>query len=125
MKFKPKRFRRSESLRIKVLRKTVNLKALKSQQIIIKLPTCPETLRQSIAYTSGSVVKTEVIQNSPKSTTNKFKGSESEEKKFNLKMMAANVKRKFGIERKIIEPTGKKPKPTGVKTGKGGKLIYI
>lgn len=126
MKVKSKSSNRRESLLVKVLRKTVSEQYFQQRRNIINLSSSDEAKKLIAELTKES--KNESEQNVPK-TPVKSNGRKDESKSsraFNCKMIAANFARKFGIERKLIEPANmKKENPTGMKSGKGGKLIYV
>lgn len=126
MKDKSKSSIRRESLLVKVLRKTVSDQYLQQRRNIINLSSSDEAKKLFAELTKEQRKKNE--QNVPK-TPVKSNGRNDESKAsraYNCKIIAANFVRKFGIERKLIEPVNvRKENPTGVKSGKGGKLIYF
>lgn len=126
MKVKPATARRQECLRIKVLRKTVSLKDFKRKPVVIELSSNEGKRRLKAALTRRR--QDEKAIEVPKSPVKKVEEHESRISLslFNFQTITANFVRKFGIERKIIEPTKKTEKSKGMKTGKhGGKLIYM
>lgn len=126
MKINTKPARRQECLRIKVLRKTVSLRDFKRKPIVIELTTA-EGKRQLEA----ALIRSRQIEKSietPKSPRKKVEENENRTTMslFNFKTITANFVRKFGIERKVIEPVKKAKTYKGMKTGKnGGKFIYM
>lgn len=132
MKVQKPKFRRSESLRIKVLRKTVNINELKRNQMKINLKTRLDEAKKLIdALTRNKNCESQLEENIDKTpkTPRKKNVKETEENQqihqsFNYKMIATSFMKKFGIERKVIEPITKNS--TGLKSGKnGGKFIYF
>ena len=132
MKVKPANARRQECLRIKVLRKTVSLKHFKRKPIVIDVTT-EEGHQQLETFFERNRQVNEAFRKKIEPKTPVKKNQENENRVtlnlFNFNTISANFSRKFGIERKIITPKKKDPneceKSNGMKSGKGGKYIYM
>lgn len=133
MKVKSSKTRsKPESLRIQVLRKSVSLKdfKLKRKPIVIELSS--DEGKQKLKNALAQSRKAEQALQVPKSPAKRTEENENRitDRKislslFNFNLFSANFARKFGIERKVIEPAKKKEMSTGMKKGKSGKLLYM
>jgi hypothetical protein len=129
MKVKPSTPRRQECLRIKVLRKTVNIKDFKRKPIVIELNTT-EGKNKLNMFLERSRQVNEAFRKKIEPKTPKKRNQENENRVtldlFHFNAISANFCRKFGIERKIINPNRtKKETHNGMKAGKGGKFLYM
>jgi hypothetical protein len=129
MKVKPSTQRRQECLRIKVLRKTVNIKDFKRKPIVIEVNTS-EGKDKLKMFLERSRQVNEAFRKKIEPKTPMKRNQENENRitldLFNFNMISANFSRKFGLERKIITPNRtKKETHNGMKTGKGGKFLYL
>lgn len=114
------KIRRYESLRTKVLRKTVRLEDFKQPQ----KPTA------SLKRKRNDDWEEKCSENLPKSPAKKRKQENQENswkrEIFNFKMIAANFMRKIGMEPKdIATENTKKENPPEIKSSKGRKFIYF
>lgn len=134
MRIKPN-FKRSESLRIKVLKKAVNNKESRKQKNAFSLEKAREmiaNLKRQRNYDDEDEITSEFIPSAPKKIRLDKFDKRTKISMLNFNKLAVNFAKKFGVERKIITPliTPKKSEqgrssPTGMKSGKGGKFIYI
>jgi hypothetical protein len=110
MKVKRK-FKRGEDLRIKLLRRTVNLKDLKRKATRLHSPTIEMTPHETS------------VPCAPKKNAERLKDVGSFMKQLKVcKTMASAVARTFGITRKVIKPQSK---DSGVRELKGGKKAIM
>lgn len=119
MKIRPRGFRRSESLLIRVLRKTVENFYRQERSLKIKnsnASTAP-TYKRTYDETFGH-------ENVPKAPTKK----KPESRTTGNAISADNPAKKFGIERKMIVPLKKKQTKVANQcksTSKGKRFLYI
>ena len=108
--------RTEENLRIKVLRKTVDVEYFKQKQNVNL------NKKREKKFSSSSSPKFEdVKENVPKAPVKKRENIEelkNKHKFLNLKMISINFAREFGIERKSIKPALKEKNSSDLKSRK-------
>lgn len=126
LKSRPRGFRRSEDLRIKVLKKTVSLKSFEANRQFntnSKFEDPMEIIRVLKSKQQRRTSKTVV----PKSTVIASQDTSAlSQKLLYCKAVATKIMKRFRIESmRIVPKSDKKEMSTGIKSGRRGKCFYI